>query len=175
MSTPDGYTSYTSAHDLIIYKVGILRRQIERYANSAITEGFGTTIAEWRVLTHLFRHSPMTITELSAKLCADKAEVSRACTSLEVRRLVTRRRDQRDARSSQLLITARGRRLHDQILHERISQQNKLASVLTETEHEILHTALDKLIAHVSGGGLLTDPPSPPAAKAGQGFDAKES
>jgi DNA-binding MarR family transcriptional regulator len=175
MSAPDDFPSDISAHDLIIYKVGILRRQIERYANSAITEGFDTTIAEWRVLTHLFRYSSMTITELSAKLCADKAEVSRACTSLVVRGLVSRRRDERDARSSQLVITDRGRRLHNQIFHERLSQQNKLASVLTKAEHEILHTALDKLIAFVSGGGFQVDPPSPPKMKAEQGNDTNKS
>ena len=75
-------TRHSQALDFIIYKIGILRRLIERYANPAITEAYDMTIAEWRVLTHLFSTSPMTATELSRRLWTDKAEVSRACASL---------------------------------------------------------------------------------------------
>jgi DNA-binding MarR family transcriptional regulator len=140
----------SQALDFVIYKVGILRRLIERYANPPITEGHGLTVAEWRVLTHLFTTSPMTATELSARLWTDKAEVSRASSALIAKSLITSRPDAEDRRSTLLAITKSGEQLHDRILPLRRLLQDELTAVLTARESRMLHMTLDKLIEYLS-------------------------
>jgi DNA-binding MarR family transcriptional regulator len=153
------------AHDFIIFKIGILRRLIERYANPWITEGHDMTVAEWRILTHLFSASPMTATELSGRLCTDKAEVSRACSSLIANGHVSSNPDPDDRRSTFLAITRSGEQLHDRILPLRQALQDELAARLTASENRTLHKALNKLIEHLSvrladGGAEISPPPA---------------
>jgi DNA-binding MarR family transcriptional regulator len=146
------------ALDFILFKIGILRRLLERYSNPVIPEQYGATVAEWRVLTHLFASAPTTATELSARLCADKAEISRACSSLIAKGHVSRRPDKTDARSVLLAITRSGIELHNRILPVRRVLEDELAAVLTASEGRTLHRALDKLIEH-----LLAKTATPPA------------
>ncbi len=159
----------SQALDFVIYKIGILRRLIERYANPAITEGHGLTVAEWRVLTHLFSTSPMTATELSARLWTDKAEVSRASSALIAKGLVASRPDAEDRRSTLLAITKSGEQLHDRILPLRQLLQDELTTVLTAAESRTLHKTLEKLIGYLSAqlaAGETAAPAQPRAAAA---------
>ncbi len=154
---------HSQALDFIIYKIGILRRLIERYANPAITETYGMTVAEWRVLTHLFSTSPMTATELSRRLWTDKAEVSRACSSLIAKGLIASRPDAGDRRSALLSITRSGEQLHDRILPLRRTLQNELTAELTVVESRTLHRSLDKLIRLLSERLLAGEESAAPA------------
>lgn len=148
-----------------MFKVGMLRRMIERYSNPTIPRRFGTTVAEWRVLTHLYSSSPMTATALSARLCADKAEVSRACNSLIRKGHVTRQLDASDARSMHLAISRSGVALHDRILPLRRALEDELKGILGAAQTEQLHRTLDELIRHFAAK-LETATVPPPAAKA---------
>jgi DNA-binding MarR family transcriptional regulator len=138
------------ALNLFMFKVGILRRLIERYSNPGIPARFDTTIAEWRVLTHLYGSPPMTATDLSVELCADKAEVSRACNSLIAKGHVIRRADRADARSTLLAISPTGIAVHDRILPLRQALEAELEAVLGATATKSVHRALDKLVEHFS-------------------------
>lgn len=135
---------------LFMFKVGILRRLIERYSNPTIPERFDTTVAEWRVLTHLYGCPPMTATDLSVELCADKAEVSRACNSLIAKGHVIRRADRSDARSTLLAISPSGIAVHDRILPLRQALEAELGTVLGAAATKTVHRSLDKLIEHFS-------------------------
>ena len=70
------------AHRSFIYKIGILRRLLDRYSGPSLADQSGLTLAEWRVLTNLYSSSPTTSRHLCLRLHADKAEVSRACAAL---------------------------------------------------------------------------------------------
>jgi DNA-binding MarR family transcriptional regulator len=138
------------AHRFLIYKIGVLRRLLDRYSSPAITDRFGLTVAEWRVLTHLYACSPTTARELGRRVHADKAEISRACAGLVKRGYATRKADAKDRRSVQLTITPRGERIHDAIIPLRQALQDELEEPLTAREVSELHRMLDKLTGHVA-------------------------
>jgi DNA-binding MarR family transcriptional regulator len=138
------------AHRSFIYKVGILRRLLDRYSGPSLTDESGLTLAEWRVLTNLYSSSPTTSRQLCIRLHADKAEVSRACAGLIAKGYASRRIDSADRRSSLIVITPRGERLHDEIIPLRQAMQAELESPLSKAEVGELHRILDKLTEFVS-------------------------
>ena len=138
------------AHRSFIYKIGILRRLLDRYSGPSLTDQSGLTLAEWRVLTNLYSSSPTTSRQLCIRLQADKAEVSRACAGLIAKGYASRRIDSADRRSALIVITPRGERLHDQIIPLRQAMQAELESPLSKAEVAELHRILDKLTEFVS-------------------------
>jgi DNA-binding MarR family transcriptional regulator len=154
------------AHHSFIYKVGILRRLLDRYSGPALAQQSGLTLAEWRVLTNLYSSSPTTSRQLCLRLRTDKAEVSRACAGLIRRGYASRHGDASDRRSALIVITPRGERLHDAIVPLRQALQKELEVPLTKTQVAELHRMLDTLMQHVSG--LIGDGPAPGAATTGK-------
>ena len=138
------------AHRSFIYKVGILRRLLDRYSGPSLADESGLTLAEWRVLTNLYSSSPTTSRQLCIRLHADKAEVSRACAGLIAKGYASRRIDSADRRSALIVITPRGERLHDEIIPLRQAMQAELESPLSKAEVGELHRILDKLTEFVS-------------------------
>jgi DNA-binding MarR family transcriptional regulator len=138
------------AHRSFIYKIGILRRLLDRYSGPSLADQSGLTLAEWRVLTNLYSSSPTTSRQLCLRLHADKAEVSRACAALIARGYASRRIDAADRRSALIVITPRGERLHDEIIPQRQALQDQLEVPLSKAEVAELHRILDKLTEFVS-------------------------
>ena len=138
------------AHRSFIYKIGILRRLLDRYSGPSLANQSGLTLAEWRVLTNLYSSSPTTSRQLCLRLHADKAEVSRACAALIARGYASRRIDVADRRSALIVITPRGERLHDEIIPLRQALQTRLEAPLSKAEVAELHRILDKLTEFVS-------------------------
>jgi DNA-binding MarR family transcriptional regulator len=139
------------AHRSFVYKIGILRRLLDRYSGPAFTVQSGLTLAEWRVLTNLYTFSPTTSRQLCLRLHTDKAEVSRAAAALIAKGYASRRTDPTDRRSAVIVITPRGERLHDRIIPLRQALQRELEAPLTRPEAAELHRILDKLMEHFAG------------------------
>jgi DNA-binding MarR family transcriptional regulator len=138
------------AHRSFIYKIGILRRLLDRYSGPTLAHQSGLTLAEWRVLTNLYSFSPTTSRQLCLRLHTDKAEVSRACAGLIARGYASRRIDPKDRRSALIVLTPRGERLHDAIVPLRQALQQELEAPLTRSEVAELHRILDKLMRFVA-------------------------
>src|SRR5262245_18019316 len=138
------------AHRSFIYKIGILRRLLDRYSAPSLADQSGLTLAEWRVLANLYSSSPTTSRQLCLRLHADKAEVSRAGAALIARGYASRSIDAADRRSALIIITPRGERLHDQIIPLRQALQTRLEAPLSKAEVAELHRILDKLTEFVS-------------------------
>src|SRR5262249_33519103 len=157
-------TRTSPAHHSFIYKIGILRRLLDRYSGPALTQQPGLTLAEWRVLTNLYSSSPTTSRQLCLRLRTDKAEVSRACAGLIKRGYASRRIDPHDRRSALIVITPRGERLHDTMVPLRLALQKELEVPLTKAEVAELHRILDTLMQYVAGligDGLTASAPVP--------------
>jgi DNA-binding MarR family transcriptional regulator len=153
------------AHRSFIYKIGILRRLLDRYSGPMLADHSGLTLAEWRVLTNLYSVSPTTSRQLCLRLHSDKAEVSRACARLIAQGYASRRIDPGDRRSALIVITPRGERLHDAIVPLRQAVQDELEAPLTRSEVAELHRILDKLMQHVSARIGAGSAPSPAIAE----------
>ena len=143
-------TRSSPAHKFFIYKVGILRRALDRYSGPGLVKRSGLTVAEWRVLTHLYE-APATALELRMQGHADKAEISRACAGLVAKGYVRAEVDPSDRRSAVLAITARGTKLHDAIVPLRQELQDELEAWLSPREIVEFHRILDKLTSRLSG------------------------
>jgi DNA-binding MarR family transcriptional regulator len=147
--SPKNSTGSSPAHKFFIYKVGILRRALDRYSGPGLVKRSGLTVAEWRVLTHLYE-APATALELRMQGHADKAEISRACAGLVAKGYVRADIDPNDRRSAMLAITARGTKLHDAIVPLRQALQDELEAWLSPREIVEFHRILDKLTLHLS-------------------------
>ena len=137
------------AHKFFIYKVGILRRALDRYSGPGLVKRSGLTVAEWRVLTHLYE-APATALELRMQGHADKAEISRASAGLVAKGYARAQVDPNDRRSTVLAITSRGTKLHDAIIPLRQALQDELEVWLTPREIAEFHRVLDKLTSHLA-------------------------
>jgi len=73
--------------------------------------------------------------------------------------LITRRRDDRDNRLVRLWLTDEGRALREPVERERRLVEEKIIASLTETERELLVTAIAKI--HRAAGELLDGPVDP--------------
>jgi DNA-binding MarR family transcriptional regulator len=143
-------TRVSPAHRSYIYKIGILRRLLDRYTTPGLTDRSGLTLAEWRVLTNLYSSPPVNARQLCLQLRTDKAEVSRACAGLVARGYASRRADPHDRRSALIAITRRGERLHDAIVPLRRAVQEELETALGARAAADLHRLLDELIGYVA-------------------------
>jgi DNA-binding MarR family transcriptional regulator len=130
----------------LTYKIGRLRKIFDRQYAPQLAEKFGLTLADWRVLSLLYTSSPATASRLRQRLFVDRAEISRALQRLDDRGLIRRVPDENDRRSVGLMITAKGKALHDKVLPLREAVQVQVASCLSQTELKNLHSALDKLL-----------------------------
>ena len=139
-----------SAIDATIdYKLGVLRKILDRYSAPLVASEFGLSLAEWRVMSHIHAGELVTASWLCERLRADKAEVSRACGSLIARTFVRRRKNVADGRSQLLYLSQSGRRLYDQILASRLALDAELKGLLSKEQKEAFFSAVDILTAHM--------------------------
>ena len=139
-----------SAIDATIdYKLGVLRKVLDRFSAPLVASEFGLSWAEWRVMSHIHAGELVTASWLCERLLADKAEVSRACGSLIGRNFVRRRKNIADGRSHLLYLSQSGRRLYDQILASRLALDAELTELLSEEQKGAFFSAVDILTAHM--------------------------
>jgi len=134
-----------SIEQLLDYKIGQLRKLLDRYSSPAVSERFGLSLAEWRMLSHIQAGKSVTAFWLCRRLQADRAEVSRACASLIRRGYVASKPNPSDARSALLELTRSGQAMFDKIMPVRLQLQKELADALDRREIAVLYRALDKL------------------------------
>lgn len=136
----------SSVEQTIDYKIGRLRKALDRYSAPIVTS-YGLTLAEWRVLTHIRAGTAVTASWLCDRLLADRAEVSRACASLIDQGLVASKPNPADARSSLLRLTVAGKAKYTRIIPARLALDAELAALLIQSENEALRAMLDTLTA----------------------------
>jgi DNA-binding MarR family transcriptional regulator len=135
---------------LLDYKIGQLRKLLDRYSSPGVSERFGLSLAEWRMLSHIQAGRSVTAFWLSRRLQADRAEVSRACASLIRRGYAVSKPNPADARSALLELTKSGHAVFDRIMPIRLQLQKELSDALDRQEIAVLYRALDKLTDAIS-------------------------
>jgi DNA-binding MarR family transcriptional regulator len=141
---------------LLDYKFGQLRKLLDRYSSPTVSDQFGLTLAEWRILSHVHAGGSVTALWLCRRLQADRAEVSRACASLIRRRFVVSKPNPTDGRSALLALTRSGRALFRRIIPVRLQLQKELTDALGRNEIAVLYRVLDKLTKTISDKIELT-------------------
>jgi DNA-binding MarR family transcriptional regulator len=157
-----------SIEQLLDYKIGQLRKLLDRYSSPAVSAQFGLSLAEWRMLSHIHAGGSVTAFWLCRRLQADRAEVSRACASLIRRGYVVSKPNPADARSALLELTRPGQAMYGRIMPVRLGLQKELTDALDRRENVILYRALDKLTKTISDKMALAaaTPKAKPAPRA---------
>jgi MarR family transcriptional regulator, 2-MHQ and catechol-resistance regulon repressor len=84
------------------------------------------SVTQCYALEALLRRGPSGLNELAAELYLDKSTASRVVASLERKRYVSRTTHPEDGRAIVLTVTPAGRRLHDRIRKDLISEAQQL-------------------------------------------------
>ena len=84
------------------------------------------SLTQCYALEALVRSGPSTLNALAAQLCLDKSTASRVVAALQRKRYVGRAAHPGDARAILLDVTSAGRRLHDRIRADRLTERTEI-------------------------------------------------
>ncbi|ACD21538.1 MarR family transcriptional regulator [Pseudomonas asiatica] len=115
---------------------------------------FDLSQTEWRIIAAVAEHAPMSAKDLAEFIVIDIFSITRATSALVKRGLLTRRVNQQDRRKIELRLSARGRKVYDQIVPVALAVERAVFSVLSKNESNQLDHILLKLEEHI--GQLLT-------------------
>jgi len=140
-------------HDeFLTFRLSVLSAAFDRKAARVLSERFGVTLAERRVLGAVVSHDRVRFSELVKYLTIDGAQISRAASALIERGLIRRSPDPLDGRSWILSPTARGRLLDQKIVNGGRENQRAILSNLTSEERITFYQATAKLLDWLDRG-----------------------
>lgn len=122
-----------------------IANKLSRGASQAYLAAFDVGIETWRILVLLAIHRSISAQGVSRIIGMDKASVSRAFKSMQARSLITIGLDGGDGRVRLATITAKGRKLHDQIFGVALERERAFLSVLSPAETDTLIGLLHRL------------------------------
>ena len=127
------------------YRLSVLTNTISAAIARQYAERFDLSITEWRVLAILGRYPALSAGEVAERSAMDKVAVSRAVASLLGSGRLRRAVDDSDRRRSVLSLSARGRRVYEQVAPLAKRHEERLLAHLTEEERVWLDRIIDKL------------------------------
>jgi DNA-binding MarR family transcriptional regulator len=134
----------------VAYRLSMLSGHNARGLAAMYTKRFRITVAQWRVLTVIGRHSPASATTVANHTSLEPDKVTRAVDSLVRLGMVNRRSDRRDRRFVVLTLSANGKRVNHEIQMVRNAMELELVGALTLGETRTLYRLLDKLQARAA-------------------------
>ena len=114
-------------------------------------ENRNITVAEWRVLLTLAQYEPASGQAITGRWAMDKMAVNRAISSLQAQGLIEKKKNNKDKRVIDLLLTKPGRHLYEQLVPLANDRYHKLIAGLDKQEEKQLRETLLKMIIHVDG------------------------
>jgi len=134
--------------DFLPYRLLLVAKLLDRCTTRLLGSQFGLTVAEWRVLAQLSMDSPSTARRLAERAWVDRAEVSRAVSSLIAKGYVSRRDNPSDRRSAILSITRSGQALNDRVRPNRSAFHAALTGQLNPEDKESMDKVLVEFARH---------------------------
>jgi DNA-binding MarR family transcriptional regulator len=122
-----------------------IANKLSRGASQHYLQVFDVGIETWRCLVLLAIHRSISAQQVSRIIGMDKASVSRCFKGMQARGLITLGLDADDGRLRIATLTAKGRRLHDQILGIALERERAFLEVLSGPERETLIGLLRRL------------------------------
>ncbi|VCU72523.1 transcriptional repressor MprA [Pigmentiphaga humi] len=103
---------------------------------------------DWRIIGLLGAFAPLSLNALAHEANIDKSQASRSVGELIERGYVKRGADESDGRGVRLDLTPQGRALYRKVFPKAVERNDRMLSILTEEERDVLERALDKLTDH---------------------------
>lgn len=131
--------------EFLTYKLHRLSKLIDQKLDFG-NDGYDISYSEGRVLAVIGYHKTLSVNGLANKSNLDKSQASRATAALVDKGLVAKTKSDRDSRSFELSLTAKGELAYHAII-PRIHERNELAlSTLDDDERKQLLALLDKVV-----------------------------
>lgn len=131
---------------LISYRISVLNRAFEQEAGRTVARKHGLSLTETRVLGILDELSPTTVKHLANVMRLKRPQVSRALALLSEQSYVDSWQNPADGRSTNYVITKKGRKRAREIMAIASGYHFERLSVLTAEERAALDSALEKLL-----------------------------
>jgi DNA-binding MarR family transcriptional regulator len=130
-------------------KLVVLANGLGLHAYRKYSRGLGLRTGDWRIIASLGHLAPISYNELARRIGMDRAGISRTIASLVRRGFIERHVDAADKRQSILVLTKKGVSAYNQLDPIARAREQRLLSVLNQTERNVLGRVLDKLQAEV--------------------------
>ncbi|MBS0591728.1 MAG: winged helix-turn-helix transcriptional regulator [Proteobacteria bacterium] len=127
------------------YRLSVLTNTISQAIADVYERRFALTVTEWRVMAVLGQTSGLSARAVAERTAMDKVAVSRALTRLIDAGRVQRQTATHDKRQSVLGLTAKGRKVYDQVAPLALEHEQRLLSHLSAEEQRWLTRILDRL------------------------------
>lgn len=108
------------------YLLSVTSNRVSGRIASAYETLFGLTIPEWRLVTLIAEHAPITQAQLCDRSRMDKVTVSRAAISLTQRGLLSRTPNATDRRSHHLRLSGDGEALYAQVAPQAAALERRI-------------------------------------------------
>jgi DNA-binding MarR family transcriptional regulator len=119
--------------------------KLQRGASQHYLNVFDVGIETWRCLMLLAIENSISAQRVSRIIGMDKASISRCFKRMQARGLITMALDDADGRLRIAKLTAKGRKLHDQMIGIALERERALVEVLTPAELDTLIGLLQRL------------------------------
>jgi DNA-binding MarR family transcriptional regulator len=128
-------------------RISVFANRMSRAASRFYRERYGIGIVEWRVLLYLGYAGETSANNICRETDLDKGAASRSLNVLEDMGVIRIGADSADNRRRNVVLTAKGRSLHDRIVPAVLERQRNLLAVLSPAEVEKFMEMLGRLQA----------------------------
>jgi DNA-binding MarR family transcriptional regulator len=138
------------ATDNLLASIHVMSRLIDRAFQSRIATRFDLSLAEWRVILTLAERRSATAATITGLWAMEKMAVSRAVRRLDRMGRIARRRNAGDRRSYALRLTAKGRRVYEDVLPTANARYREIFAELSRDDLQFLRATLNALVDHTA-------------------------
>ncbi len=128
------------------YRLSVLSNTVSQAIAREYEDRFQLSITEWRVLAVLGRYEGVSAREVAERTAMDKVAVSRAVAELMKDGRVKRSTADHDKRQSVLSLSAKGRKVYDEVAPLALQHEQRLLAHLDAEEREWLGRIIEKLL-----------------------------
>jgi DNA-binding MarR family transcriptional regulator len=127
------------------YRLSLLATRINRTIASAYVRSIGRPANAWKVITVIGSFGPMSASQINQHTSLEMDKITRIVDSMVAKGLATRDQDQSDRRRVTIALSAKGKRVNQQIEQMIGDMEREFVSVLDRGERDLLYDFLDRL------------------------------
>lgn len=131
--------------DFLPYLLNNAAESTSRAFSEHYRRAYGLTRAQWRIMAHLGRATPMTASDICIRAHLEKSKVSRAVAALESAGLLVRAPSSTDRRAEMLSLTEAGLRIYADLSARAMQFQDGLAARLGPQQTQALAKLLREM------------------------------
>jgi DNA-binding MarR family transcriptional regulator len=147
-------------NDHIATRIAIFANRVSRAGSRFYRERYGIGVVEWRVLMFIGRANETSANRICRETDLDKGAVSRSLNVLARMGIVSVRADGADSRRHNVVLTAKGRVLHDRIVPVALERQRDLLADLSPAEVEVLKDMIHRMQARIADSEAVPEKPA---------------